>query len=204
MVDAWISCNNCGKRYGTFLSNCPQCGQKSSASRKKMGKWKKVGIIASIVVVAWVTINLSIYYSNPQVKAKVDTIANSVGQTNPNDIIGIVDFAMYRDGSIYRVDFGLSDKDLNMVASDAKVSFMVRNYTFGEFANNIENNKITKDNGHLVYSKDFNIRATDFKEYGTGQEYRWVIDGQELKDVGLYSVILTVTLPNGKSFTATN
>lgn len=195
MVDGWYTCNNCGKRYGTFLSNCPSCGAKSTASHMKMGKWKKIGIIAAVIVVAWVTINLSIYYSNPKVAQQVDAIANNAVQNLDSDtakIIGITSYDTAKSGSVYQVYFGLQDRNANYLSSDAKIDF-----------------KVTNAAGKTIYTDSFNIKKQDFFNFyfnrgGSFYGYAWNIDEGKLQEIAneYGTAHITVTLPNGKSFSA--
>lgn len=55
-LEGWISCVNCGHRYGSFLSACPRCGRSNTyeppVQTSDSGRGRKIGVIAVIAVVA--------------------------------------------------------------------------------------------------------------------------------------------------------
>lgn len=99
---------------------------------------------------------------------------------NPDEIAGITQFIVIKDGSITKLRFSLIDDQGYAAASDAVVRVKSPNY-----------------------EQEFSISANDFKEYKlqlTGQPifaYAW----QTTEDLGSDYVGITVTLPNGKQFT---
>ena len=114
-------------------------------------------------------------------------------EANPDDIVGISQYFVQRDASNYNVRFSLIDKDDSLVTSDASIDFMVKT-----------------DNGAILYSKNFAIRSGDFKIFQlvlNGEPiiaYSWQINNDELKRglLDFHTAYITVTLPNGKSFTS--
>jgi hypothetical protein len=122
--------------------------------------------------------------------------ASSIGtgnlsNANPGDITGVTQFYVIKDGSLYKVRFSLTDKNNNAVSNDAKVNFVVNS-----------------NNGNPIFKQNFDVKANDFKEYHiilTGAPilaYMWQINGTALSHNQSYfpKAILTLTIPNGKSF----
>lgn len=145
-----------------------------------MNKKRKAAIIIPIVIVGLFVIGglLSMPYINTNVEA----------------ISGVTQFYILEDGSLTKIRFSLIDNEGYVAASDANVSFVV-----------------TSESGRELYRDEFSVKASDFQQYQlqmTGQPifaYAWQIpelieaDGDSLS---LDTALLTVTLPNGKVFTA--
>lgn len=54
MGETWVNCKNCGYRYGSWISKCPQCGTENKVARKAgMGKGKKIGIVIGGIIGAF-------------------------------------------------------------------------------------------------------------------------------------------------------
>lgn len=59
MGETWVNCKNCGYRYGSWISKCPQCGTENKATRKAgMGKGKKIGIVIGGIIGAFLVIGI--------------------------------------------------------------------------------------------------------------------------------------------------
>lgn len=204
MGDSWINCQSCGDRYGSWLSTCPQCGSNNVGFKKKaLSRGKKIGIGIGVVIgVFFVLVGIGAAASSSQSNnsANINTAAYSA---DLNRIVGISEFTVTKQGSMYQAHFQLVDKDLAPMTSDARVSLVVK----------LKNTSNGND-GQTVYSKAFDVRASDFQAYTrtltgaqTGEMYLWLIDTQDLQgvkqsDFSFGDATLTVTLPNGKSFTA--
>lgn len=54
MVDAWVTCGNCGHRYGAFIPACPKCNSPNSTrgrlGRVNKSKVKKIAIVSGAVI----------------------------------------------------------------------------------------------------------------------------------------------------------
>lgn len=155
-------------------------------SKKKMSAKKKVGIgigIFFVIIIIMIVGFFASYYVAP----------SSVLKANPDDITGVSQYFVLKDGSLYKVRFSLDNKNNAFVTSAAKINFIVK----------------TQD-GRTLFSDTFNIKSEDFQTYSlvlTGAPvvaYSWQIDGSKLQhsDTDFPKAYLTVTLPNGKSFNA--
>ncbi len=113
---------------------------------------------------------------------------------------------MQHEGSLYRIRFSLVDANDVVATSNAKVSFAM----------------LVDATNQTLYSRTFDIKSTDFQTYQlvlTGAPivaYSWQVDSSEIArpqsvtnnnnqttslDNTMKTALLTVTLPNGKTFT---
>lgn len=144
-------------------------------------KLKIAGIVAGLIILL-VTLGVSSIF-----------ISTGKVNTNPDDVIGISQYFVQRDENLYNIRFSLTDKDSLWVISDASVEFVVKD-----------------DDGDILYSENFDIKSEDYKTFHlvlSGAPviaYSWNIDGAKLNrgSLAFHTAYLTVTLPNGKSFTA--
>jgi hypothetical protein len=120
-----------------------------------MSKKKKVAIVVVVVVIGLFA--LAAIASTPYFNRDV------------NSIMGVTQFVVIKDGSLYKARFSLVDKDGVAAASDAVVGFL-----------------ITDENGHTLYNKGFQISGSDFSQYKlllTGAPifaYAWQFDGSDV------------------------
>lgn len=135
--------------------------------KKKMSGKKKAAIVIPIVIIgSLVLIGL---LSMPYINKNVD------------DIAGVSQFVVYKDGSLTKFRFSMVDDNGYAAASDARVVLNTPKWKY-----------------------NFTIDADEFQQYKlqlTGQPliaYAW----QDSKDQGSGDVFLAVTLPNGKVFYA--
>jgi hypothetical protein len=141
--------------------------------REMKRRTKSMIIIIPIAVVLYLLIGVG---SQPYINTNVDEVA------------GITQFHVIRDGSITNVRFSLIDNNGNAAASDAMVNLRISSN----------------------YGDEFPVSANDFKQYRlqlTGQPviaYAWQINESIDLDIGGTEAILIVTLPNGKVFRASD
>lgn len=67
MGETWVNCKNCGYRYGSWISKCPQCGAENKKARKTvMGKGRKIAIISGAAIggVFLVLLVISLWLTN--------------------------------------------------------------------------------------------------------------------------------------------
>jgi hypothetical protein len=119
----------------------------------------------------------------------------TVLNANANDITGVTQFFVLKDGSLYNVRFSLVNKDSAAVPSDANVTFAAK----------------TKSGDDVLYSRDFSINSQDFQRYRfvtTGfpmVAYAWQLNATDLDKYpsgDFPTAYLNVTLPNGRTFNA--
>lgn len=189
-------------------------GTDLSGGKKKIGKGKKIAIGVGIVFVGFIILVAVVAATSPNTTPQQDqnnppsvqqpqtNPPSSLG-INPDSVVGISEFGMSKQGSLYQAHFQLTDAELHPIAIDAKVAVVVT----------VTNTQSGND-GKIVYSKSFDVRASDFKDYTraftgaeTGNQYLWLIDGNELSGIHQDSssfgkATLKVTLSNGKSFSA--
>jgi hypothetical protein len=152
-----------------------------------MGKKVKIIIVVVIVVVfLFIGLPIILLYVSP----------GTVLKTDPNNITGVSQFYVLKDGSVYNVRFSLVNNQSSVVTSDAHVSFAAK----------------TKS-GDVFYIREFDVKSGDFQTYNlvlTGAPitaYAWQItNGTQLSSYqssgGPPTAYLNVTLPNGKMFRA--
>lgn len=176
-TDDDILCEDCyDSHYRTYRT------ARQEATQGSKGRGKKIGIIiGSIIIGIIIIVAIAEYASLPYSY-----------EAKPDEILGITNFLVLKEGSFYTARFILVDRENVYVTSNANVKFAVK----------------TEDK--MLYSDEFNIRASDFKPYKfvfTGQPfvaYVWNIEGDKIQydDLDFPEATLTVTLPNNKSFTA--
>lgn len=162
-----------------------------------LGKIKKIGIgigisiLAFFVLVIIVGVSSQSNNSNPS-SSQTYLPDNGPQIENANSIIGISEFVVVQQGSIYQAHFSLTGTHAEQLSSDAKVSFIVK-----------------RDDGSTIYSQNLDVKQSDFQTYQrfTGASflaYLWQFDGQKIPH-GQYEILkahLIVTLPNGKTYQA--
>jgi zinc-ribbon domain len=238
MTEAGIYCTQCGAKIeptSKFCSNCgkptsplaaeeaekvrraaggagentmaPKTDDKSKENKKRKGKKLKivVGIVLGVIFV-FIGLPLILMFGAP-----------GAIPSNPDNITGVSQFFVIRDGNLYNVRFSLVDRNQSVVTSDANATFTVKSQT-----------------GATLYERAFAIKSTDFQTYQlvlTGAPivaHAFQINSSEIApqeaaatltrngtssggggttttptlDSGMKTAYLTVTLPNGKSFTA--
>lgn len=189
-------------------------GTDFNGGKKKIGKGKKIAIGGGAVFVGFIILvaavaatspssNQQQTQSNPPSTQQSQTSQPSSLGINPNAVVGISEFGMSKQGSLYQAHFQLTDAELHPIAINAKVDVVVT-----------VTNTLSGKDGNVVYSKSFDVSASDFKDYTraftgaeTGSQYLWLIDGNELSGIHQDSssfgkATLKVTLSNGKSFSA--
>lgn len=163
-----------------------------------LGKIKKIGIGIGITVLAFfvfvIVVGESYRASHPDSSSSQTSLPDNGPQIeNANNIIGISEFVVVQQGSVYQAHFSLTGTHAEQLSSDAKVSFVVK-----------------RDDGSTVYSQNLDVKQSDFQTYQlrlTGASflaYLWQFDGQKIPH-GQYEILkayLTVTLPNGKTYQA--
>lgn len=182
----------------------------NNKKKKRMSKKKIVGIALSVIVGFFVIIIVA---------ASTVPAGTVYKATSSDQITGVSQFVVLKDGSLYKARFSFIDGNERPVTSDANVTFAA----------------MTQAN-QTIYERTFNVKAEQFQQYQlvlTGAPilaYAWQIDGGEMTaqgqsasntttttrnatagggtvttpafDSGMKTGVLTVTLPNGKSFTA--
>ena len=163
-----------------------------------LGKIKKIGIGIGVTILAFFVLVIIIaavgpQSNNPNSSSSQTSLPDNGPQIeNANNIIGISEFVVAQQGSVYQVHFSLTGARAEQLSSDAKVSFVVK-----------------RDDGSTVYSQNLDVKQDDFQTYQrfTGASflaYLWQFDGQKIPH-GQYEILkayLTVTLPNGKTYQA--
>jgi hypothetical protein len=146
---------------------------------------KKLKIVIVVVVVLFIGVPIVLSFVSP----------GTVLKANPNNITGVTQFFVLKDGSLYNVRFSLVNKDSAAVPSDANVTFAAK----------------TKSGDDVLYSRDFRIKSQDFQRYRfviTGfpmVAYAWQLNATDLDKYpsgDFPTAYLNVTLPNGKMFNA--
>jgi hypothetical protein len=199
-----------GGEEKTMPTNKENKHKEIKKQKKRMSKKKIVGI-ALVAIVGFFVILVVIGSTVP-----AGTVYKA---TSSEQITGVSQFVVLKDGSLYKARFGFIDRDERPVTSDANVTFAVK----------------TQANNQTIYERAFNIKAEQFQQYQlvlTGAPilaYSWQIDSGEMTaaqwrpgtntttrnatagggtvttpafDSGMKTGVLTATLPNGKTFVA--
>ncbi|HEV2192530.1 MAG TPA: hypothetical protein VGR54_02800 [Nitrosopumilaceae archaeon] len=161
-----------------------------------MGKIKKIGIGIGIAILSFFVLAIVVAVvsqtNNPNSSLPTSLPDNGPQIENANNIIGISEFVVVQQGSIYQAHFSLTGTHAEQLSSDAQVSFVVK-----------------RDDGSTVYTQNLDVKQSDFQTYQrfTGASflaYLWQFDGQKIPH-GQYEILkahLMVTLPNGKTYQA--
>jgi hypothetical protein len=151
-----------------------------------LGKKLKIAIVVVIGVVVVLFIGVAIVLSFVAPGAVLE------GDSN-NNIAGVTQFFVLKDGSHYNVRFSLVNKDSAAVPSDANITFTAK----------------TKSGDDVLYSRDFSINSQDFQRYRfviTGfpmVAYAWQLNAVDLDKYpssDFPTAYLNVTLPDGRIF----
>jgi hypothetical protein len=150
---------------------------------------KKLKIVIGIVigvVVLFIVVPIILTFVAPATVLNADS----------NNITGVTEFFVLKDGSVYNIRFSLVNKDGAAVPSDANVTFAA---------------KTKSGDDDVLYSRDFSIKSQDFQRYRfvtTGfpmVAYAWQLNATDLDKYpsgDFPTAYLNVTLPNGKMFNA--
>ena len=155
-----------------------------------LGKKPKIviGVAIGVVVGLFIGVPIVLSFVAPGTVLKTDA--------NNNDITGVTQFFVVKDGRLYNIRFSLVNKDSAAVPSDANVTFVA---------------KTRSGDDDVLYSRDFSIKSQDFQRYRfvtTGfpmVAYAWqlnVIDLDKYPSGDFPTAYLNVTLPNGRMFNA--
>lgn len=242
MIKAGPYCSECGTKIDLAAKFCSNCGRPTSLAsakeeekprgavageektmptmkenkgkeikkKKRMSKKKIVGIALAVIVGFFVIVIVA---------ASTVPAGTMYKATSSDQITGVSQFVVLKDGSLYKARFSFIDRNERPVTSDANVTFAA----------------MTQAN-QTIYERAFNVKAEQFQQYHlvlTGAPilaYAWQIDGGEMTaqaqsvtntatttrnatagcgtvitpvfDSGMKTGVLTVTLPNGKTFVA--
>jgi hypothetical protein len=153
-----------------------------------LGKKLKIVIVVVIGVVVVLFIGVAIVLSFVAPGTVLEADSN-------NNITGVTQFFVLKDGSLYNVRFSLVNKDNAAVASNANVTFAAK----------------TKSGDDVLYSRNFSINSQDFQRYRfviTGfpmVAYAWQLNATDLDKYpsgDFPTAYLNVTLPDGRTFNA--
>jgi hypothetical protein len=153
-----------------------------------MGKKLKIIIVFVIGVVAVLFIGVAILLSF--------VAPGAVLEADSNNITGVTQFFVLKDGSLYNIRFSLVNKYSVAVPSDANVTFAAKTKSGGD---------------DVLYSRDFSINSQDFQRYRfviTGfpmVAYAWQLNATDLDKYpsgDFPTAYLNVTLPDGRTFNA--
>jgi hypothetical protein len=153
-----------------------------------MGKKLKIIIVFVIGAVAVLFIGVAILLSF--------VAPGAVLEADSNNITGVTQFFVLKDGSLYNIRFSLVNKYSVAVPSDANVTFAAKT-------------KSGRDDA--LYSRDFSINSQDFQRYRfviTGfpmVAYVWQLNATDLDKYpsgDFPTAYLNVTLPDGRTFNA--
>jgi hypothetical protein len=142
-------------------------------------------VVIGIVVVLFIGILIVLSFVAPSTVLKADA-------TN-NNITGVIQFFVLKDGSLYNIRFSLVNKDSTAVPSDAKVTFATK----------------VKSGDDILYSRDFSINSQDFQRHRfviTGfpmVAYAWQLNATDLDKYpsgDFPTAYVNVTLPDGRMF----
>jgi len=145
-----------------------------------------IGVVIGVIVVLFIGVPIVLSFVAPGTMLEAD--AN-------NNITGVTQFFVLKDGSFYNIRFSLVNKDSAAVPSDANVTFAAK----------------TKSGVDVLYSRDFSIKSQDFQRYRfviTGfpmVAYAWQLNATDLDKYpsgDFPTAYLNVTLPNGRMFNA--
>ena len=154
-----------------------------------MGKKLKIIIVfvIGVVVVLFIGVAFVLSFVAPGTVLEADS---------NNNITGVTQFFVLKDGSLYDVRFSLVNKDGVAVPSNANVTFAAKTKSGGD---------------DVLYSRDFSINSQDFQRYRfviTGfpsVAYAWQFDATDLDKYpsgDFPTAYLNVTLPDGRTFNA--
>jgi hypothetical protein len=153
-----------------------------------MGKKLKIIIVFVIGVVAVLFIGVAILLSF--------VAPGAVLEADSNNITGVTQFFVLKDGSLYNIRFSLVNKYSVAVPSDANVTFAAKTKSGGD---------------DVLYSRDFSINSQDFQRFRfviTGfpmVAYAWQLNATDLDKYSsgdFPTAYLNVTLPDGRTFNA--
>jgi len=153
-----------------------------------MGKKLKIIIVFVIGVVAVLFIGVAILLSF--------VAPGAVLEADSNNITGVTQFFVLKDGSLYNIRFSLVNKYSVAVPSDANVTFAAKTKSGGD---------------NVLYSRDFTINSQDFQRYRfviTGfpmVAYAWQLNATDLDKYpsGEFpTAYVNVILPDGRTFNA--
>jgi hypothetical protein len=153
-----------------------------------LGKKLKIviGVVIGVIVVLFIAVPIVLSFVAPGTMLEADP---------NNNITGVTQFFVLKDGSFYNIRFSLVNKDSAAVPSDANVTFAAK----------------TKSGEDVLYSRDFSIKSQDFQRYRfviTGfpmVAYAWQLNATDLDKYpsgDFPTAYLNVTLPNGRMFNA--
>jgi hypothetical protein len=154
-----------------------------------MGKKLKIIIVFVIGAVVVLFIGVAFVLSFVAPGAVLEADSN-------NNITGVTQFFVLKDGSLYNIRFSLVNKDGAAVPSNANVTFTAKTKSGGD---------------DVMYSRDFNINSQDFQRYRfviTGfpmVAYAWQLNATDLDKYpsgDFPTAYLNVTLPDGRIFNA--
>ena len=144
-----------------------------------------IGAVIGVVVTLFMGVPIVLSFVSP----------GTVLEANPNNITGVTQFLVLKDGILYNIRFSLVNKDSAAIPSDANVTFAVK----------------TKSGDNVLYSRDFSINSQDFQRYRfviTGYPmvaYAWQLNATDLDKYpsgDFPAAFLNVTLPNGRMLNA--
>jgi hypothetical protein len=142
-------------------------------------------VVIGVVVVLFLGVTIVLSFVAP----------GTVLEADSNNITGVTQFFVLKDGSLYDVRFSLVNKDNAAVASNANVTFAAK----------------TKSGDDVLYSRNFSINSQDFQRYRfviTGfpmVAYAWQLNATDLDKYpsgDFPTAYLNVTLPDGRTFNA--
>ena len=146
-----------------------------------------VVIIGVVVVVLFIGLAIVLAFVAPGAVVEADS---------NNNITGVTQFFVLKEGSLYHIRFSLVNKDNVAVPSDANVTFAA---------------KIKSGGDDVLYSRNFSINSQDFQKYRfvtTGfpmVAYAWQLNATDLDKYpsgDFPTAYLNVTLPDGRTFNA--
>jgi hypothetical protein len=145
-----------------------------------------VVVIGVVVVVLFIGLAIVLAFVAP----------GAVVEADSNDITGVTQFFVLKEGSLYHIRFSLVNKDSAAVPSNANVTFAAKTKSGGD---------------NVLYSRDFAIHSQDFQRYRfviTGfpmVAYAWQLNATDLDEYpsgDFPMAYLNVTLPDGRIFNA--
>src|SRR5918997_6971018 len=191
MTEPGSYCGHCGAKIDPSSKFCSNCGRPTSLAavgeaekarraaggeektmqtgkenkgkeikKKRMSKKKIVGIALAVIVGFFVIV---------LVAASTVPAGTVYKAENPEQITGVSQFVVLKDGSLYKARFSFIDRNERPVTSDANVTFSAK----------------TQAN-QTIYERAFNVKAEQFQQYQlvlTGAPilaYAWQIDSGEM------------------------
>ena len=145
-----------------------------------------VVVIGVVVVVLFIGLAIVLAFVAP----------GAVVEADSNDITGVTQFFVLKEGSLYHIRFSLVNKDNAAVPSNANVTFAAKTKSGGD---------------NVLYTRDFTINSQDFQRYRfviTGfpmVAYAWQLNATDLDEypsADFPTACLNVTLPDGRIFNA--